>query len=361
MTNLLDTVIGAFKSLMGDGKPELKTASGFKALGNSWFAWWSNNFEDHDGEYFSEKAIDEYVRRVDVGAVPFPELWLWHTPGTKHGRAEWVGRIDHFAVAAGSFDETPAGQAAKAHYAKASGDYGMSHGFTYDPGQKRDGVYEQFNTFEISVLPAKAAANPYTAFSEVFEMEMDEEKRAFLARVLGSDDLAAQLITATEDKSRAMESLDVRYKDFVQMDAPVAMPETAQDEKADPMVDGEDGAPVEDAAPEDAPPPSDMGAFVTAITEDVATLANAVNSLIGKLESVQAEGAAEKARKADEIASLRAEVKALHEAFDLRPRSATTDPATEIERSALTESLKSQVEEDNYEMVLGIRVPKKTS
>jgi hypothetical protein len=358
MSRLLDTVIGAYKALMGDGKPELKTASGFKALGNAWFAWWSNNFEDHDGEYFSEKAIDEYVRRVDVGAVPFPELWLWHTPGTKHGRAEWVGRVGHFAVAAGSFDETPAGQAAKAHYAKASGDYGMSHGFTYDPGQKRDGVYEQFNTFEISVLPAKAAANPYTAFSEVFEMEMDEEKRAFLARVLGSEEMAAQLITATEDKSRAMESLDVRYKDFVQMDAPapVAMPAEAQDEKADPMMDGEDGAPVEDAAPEDAPPPSDMGEFVTAITEDVATLANAVNSLIGKLESVQSSGAAEKARHADEIASLRAEVKALREALDLRPRSATSDPATEIEKSALTESLKAQVEEDNYETVLGLRV-----
>jgi hypothetical protein len=354
MNKLLDTVIGAYKALMGDGKPELKTASGFKALGNSWFAWWSNNFEDHDGEYFSEKAIDEYVRRVDVGAVPFPELWLWHTPGTKHGRAEWVGRVGHFAVAAGSFDETPAGQAAKAHYAKASGDYGMSHGFTYDPGQKRDGVYEQFNTFEISVLPAKAAANPYTAFSEVFEMEMDEEKRAFLARVLGSDELAAQLITATEDKSRAMEQLDVRYKDFVQMDAPAPVDEKAvgEDMPAD-EVAPEDAAPAEDV-PEEGK--SDMGEFVTAITEDLATLANAVNSLIGKVESVQSSSAAEKARHADEIASLRAEVKAMREALDLRPRSATTDPATEIEKSALTESLKAQVEEDNYETVLGLRV-----
>jgi hypothetical protein len=353
--NLIDTIIGAIKSALGEDKPELKTASGFKAIGNSWFAWWSNNFEDHDGEYFSEKAIDEYVRRVDVGAVPFPQLWLWHTPGTKHGKAEWVGRIGHFAVAAGSFEDTPAGKAAQAHYAKAGGDYGMSHGFTYDPGQKCDGVYNQFNTFEISVLPAKAAANPYTAFSEVFEMEMDEEKRAFLARVLGSDELATQLITATEDKSRAMEQLDVRYKDFVQMDAaPIA-------EKAE----GED-MPEDEAAPEDAPPAEDMpeddakmdglGEFVESITEDVSALANAVNGLIGKLEAVTSQGAAEKARHADEIAALRAEVKALREAVDLRPRSATTDPATEIERSALTESLKAQVEEDDFETVLGLRV-----
>jgi hypothetical protein len=354
--NLIDTIIGAFKTALGEGKPELKTATGFKAMGDKWFAWWSNAFEDHDHEFFSAKAIDEYVRRVDVGAVPLPELWLWHTPGTKHGAAEWVGRIGHFAVAAGAFDDTPAGRAAQAHYAKTDGRYGMSHGFTYDPGQKRDGVFHQFNTFELSVLPLDKAANPYTAFSEVFEMDMSEEKFAFLARVLGSEDMAQQLVTATEDKSRAMEQLDVRYKDFVQMDAPVADETLAADAKADlPMEDGEDSEPMEDGE-DAAPPASGLGAFVTTITEDVAMLANAVNSLIGKLDAVQSSGAAEKARQTDEIAALRAEVKTLREAVDLRPRSATTDPATEIERSALTESLKAQVEEDEYETVLGLRV-----
>jgi hypothetical protein len=228
----------------------------------------------------------------------------------------------------------------------------MSHGFTYDPGQKRDKTYYQFNTFELSVLPAKAAANPYTAFTEVFEMEMDGEKRAFLARVLGSEDLAAQLITATEDKSRAMEQLDVRYKDFVQMDAPVAEAVDA------PTEDGaKDDMPMDaPAAGDSAPAPADLGSFVESITEDVAALANAVNGLIGKLEAVTSQGAAEKARHADEIAALRAEVKALREAIDLRPRSATTDPATEVETSALTEAIKAQIAEDEYETVLGLRV-----
>lgn len=349
MANLIDVLINAAKRAIGNGEADMPTASGFKALGSAWFAWWSNNFEDHDGEYFSEKAIDEYVRRVDVGAVPPPELWLWHTPGTKHGAAQWVGRVGHFAVAAGTFDDTPAGKAAQAHYAKASGDYGMSHGFTYDPGQKSDGVFHQFNTFEISVLPAKAAANPYTAFSEVFDMEMDDEKFAFLARVLGSEEVAKQLITATEDKSRAMDALDVRYKDFVRMDEPAVKAESPEEDALE-----DEAAPAEEAPEEKA----DVGAFIESVTEDVAALANVVNSLIGKLEAVQAEGAAEKARYAESEATLRAEVKALREAVDLRPRSATTDPATEIERSALTESLKAQVEEDEYETVLGLRVAK---
>jgi len=349
MANLIDVLINAAKRAIGNGEADVPAAAGFKALGSVWFAWWSNSFQDHDDEYFAEKAIDEYVRRVDVGAVPYPELWLWHTPGTKHGQAEWVGRIGHFAVAAGSFDDTPAGKAAQAHYAKAGGDYGMSHGFTYDPGQKSDGVFHQFNTFEISVLPAKAAANPYTAFSEVFDMEMDDEKFAFLARVLGSEEVAKQLITATEDKSRAMDALDVRYKDFVRMDEPAVKAEPPEEDALE-----DEAAPTEEAPEEKA----DVGAFIESVTEDVAALANVVNSLIGKLEAVQAEGAAEKARYAESEATLRAEVKALREAVDLRPRSATTDPATEIERSALTESLKAQVEEDEYETVLGLRVAK---
>lgn len=326
----------------------------FKAIGSRWYALWSNSFQDHDDEYFAEKAIDEYVRRVDVGAVPYPELWLWHTPGTKHGQAEWVGRIGHFAVAAGSFDDTPAGKAAQAHYAKAGGDYGMSHGFTYDPGQKSDGVFHQFNTFEISVLPAKAAANPYTQFSEVFEMEMDDEKFAFLARVLGSEEIAQQLVTATEDKSRAMEALDVRYKDFVRMDEPAVKAEDNEEDTPETEAVPDEDTPTE-ATPEEK---ADVGAFIEGITEDVAALANVVNSLIGKLEEAQTEGAAEKARRAGEVAELRAEVKALSEALDLRPRSASTDPATEIERSALTESLKAQIEQDDYETVLGLRVRK---
>lgn len=336
MTNLINAIV---RAVLGSDKPELKTGAGFKALGNAWFAWWSNNFIDHDGEYFAEKAIDEYVRRVDVGAVPYPELWLWHTPGTRHGQAEWVGRIGHFAVAAGSFDDTPAGRAAQAHYAKAGGDYGMSHGFTYDPGQKSDGVFHQFNTFEISVLPAKAAANPYTQFSEVFEMEMDDEKFAFLARVLGSEEIAQQLVTATEDKSRAMEALDVRYKDFVRMDEPAVKAEDDEEDTPETEAVPDEDTPTETTPEEKA----DVGAFIEGITEDVAALANVVNSLIGKLEAAQTEGAAEKARRAGEVAELRAEVKALSEALDLRPRSASTDPATEIRKDDLTDAIKQQL------------------
>jgi hypothetical protein len=339
MTNPISAAVDALKTALGIGGPQIKTNTGFKAFGNTWFAWWSNNFEDRDGELFSEKAIDEYVRRVDVGAVPPPELWLWHTPGTRIGAAEWVGRIGHFACAAGKFDATDAGIAAQQHFGK-SADNGMSHGFYYETDQKSDdGIYHQFNTFEISVLPREKAANPYTAFEEVFDMEMSDEKRQWLAQVLGDSELTDRLITATEERSKAMEALDVRYKDLVQMDAPAPADEPVVEAEA-----AKDDMPMEAAPAEDsAPAPADLGSFVESITEDVAVLANAVNGLIGKLDSVMQSGAAEKAKREDEIAALRAEVKSLREAIDLRPRSATTDTATEIQNSALTAEFKQQL------------------
>lgn len=104
--------------------------TGFKVVGNNWFARYSNAFEDREGEYFPAKAIDGYIARVDSGVTPAPELWIWHEP-IVIGKALTVARIGHFAVAVGTFHETPLGQAAKqylsTHKAK------LSHGFMFEP------------------------------------------------------------------------------------------------------------------------------------------------------------------------------------------------------------------------------------
>lgn len=288
----------------------------FKAVGDRWFAAWTNNFEDRDGEWFSEKAIEEYVQRVDVGVVPMPELWLWHVPGTRHGVADMVGAAGHFAVASGTFDDTEVGRAAKAHYAKGR-DYAMSHGFTYDADQKQDGVYHQFNTFELSVLPEKAAANLFTSFQGVKEMELSAEKVTFLKKVLG-DEKADMVLEKVESESKAIEELGVRYKDFVTMS------------KEDMPVDEEVVAAEEDdeeAAKDD---------LFESVLEDVGVIANAVNAIMDKLsaneERYVQEGEAGKARDAKQAsletkyAALEAQVKTLNKALaDMKadaPRSA---------------------------------------
>lgn len=298
--------------------------SGFKVYGNKWVGWWTNNFKDKQGEIITEKAIDSYIWRADKGLVSMPPLRFLHVPGSEHGRTEFLGREGHYAIAAGTFDDTPLGQRAAEVYARSGKRYAMSHGFVYRNADKQNGVYHQFNTYEISVLPAKAAANPFTQFEEV-STKMDAYKEKALRDFFG-EELAASIITNTQNMSKALEDIGVSFKDMT------------------PPVESEDPA-----------------AEVQAVKAVEATLGGLINDLTA--DSAAAVEMAEKSVKMivsqkTEIDALRAEVKSLREAVDLRPRSASTDPATEIERTALTESLKAQVEEDEYETVLGLRVRK---
>lgn len=222
-------VVDTLNDILGaaglDGRKQT-TFNAFKAYGNHWFAAWTNNFEDRDGEFFSSKAIDDYIARVDSGLVPPPELWLFHTPGSRIGQAKAVGRIGHFAVAWGEFDDTPRGIAARAYF-KQHPQQGVSHGFTFDPAAFKDRVYHQFNTFELSPLPERWAANTYATFEGVKNMGLSEDKRAYLADVLGEDE-AARVIAGYEDKSKALAEL-VTFKQF---DTPTDATETPAVEQA---------------------------------------------------------------------------------------------------------------------------------
>jgi len=186
----------------------------FKSIGNNhWLGVFTNNFQDKEGEWFSERAIDAYIQRVDTGIVPPPELWLYHVPGSRLGQAGMVGRVGHFVLAMGEYDNTGAAQRAKAYFMKPRRKWRMSHGFTFDEDEFRDGVYHQFNTFEISVLPAEVAANPFTTFEDVTTMKMlDESKLRVLREVL--QDEADSVIASLEGASKALEESGINFKDF---------------------------------------------------------------------------------------------------------------------------------------------------
>ncbi|MGB1286714.1 MAG: hypothetical protein ACPG7F_09300 [Aggregatilineales bacterium] len=204
--------------------------SGFKVFENNrWLAWWTNNFEDREGEIFSEKAIERYIQRAETRIVPMPELWTYHIPGSRAGIADMVGGIGHFAIATGTFDDTPTGQATKAYYEKHAAR--MSHGYTYHPDDLRDGVYHDFNTFELSLLPPGAEANSFTHFEEVKTMQLNAQQVAHLEKVLGKEE-AARIVADTETQSKALEAMNVAYKDFTTPDDPAETPEVQQAAKA---------------------------------------------------------------------------------------------------------------------------------
>lgn len=138
----------------------------FKGLDNRryWIAKYTNNFKDRENEYFTDAAHDDYVNKVTDGTYPMPELWTYHTRNTRHGVAERVWKSGGFVFALGSFDDTPEAQKAYAFYRRNRGKIKLSHGFYYPSSAKKDGVYHQYRTFEISTLPAGVEANPYTDF-----------------------------------------------------------------------------------------------------------------------------------------------------------------------------------------------------
>lgn len=205
----------------------------FKAIGNGfWVGWYSNNFEDRDEEIVAAEGHDKFIRRLKAGIMPMPELRFWHIPGSGHGKALWVDRIDHMMVAVGRYDDTPLGHLMEKHYETTDRAYGMSQGFTATKSKHfKNGVWYDLNTFEISTLPPEKAANVMTLFSEVKSMASQESLallKDILVKGLGQESGEAEfqnVLSVTETMNKEAEKLGVRYKDFTdpaKVDAPAS-------------------------------------------------------------------------------------------------------------------------------------------
>lgn len=195
-----------------------------------WHAVFTNNFEDREGEILSAKAHERYEQRVNMGLVPMPELWTWHTKGTEHGLADAVWFNNHFMHAIGHFtgDEKSIEKSVQ-FYQKNP--VKLSHGFTSPEWAIKDGVFDDYNTFEITTLPPRAAANVYTSFEDIKEMPLTEAKRQWIEAQFGKDKLA-EIEAADDKRAKALDDLKVTYKDFANTTPePTAQP-TQESDKA---------------------------------------------------------------------------------------------------------------------------------
>lgn len=227
------TALQRFREFIGIA-PRDDAFTVFKAADGKWHwhAVFTNNFQDREGEILTDKAHDTYIARLDMGLVPMPVLQAWHTPGTEHGEADIVWRSDHFVHAAGHFYDTPLAEKAIAFYRKNAGKIKMSHGFV-SPEWAFDGKhYDDYNTIEITTLPPHAAANPYTSFEELMAMKaMSEEKRRHLETMFGKDKVA-EIEAADDKRAKALQELEVEYKDFSQVTPDEKKPDSTATEKA---------------------------------------------------------------------------------------------------------------------------------
>lgn len=197
-----------FKGL--DGKPR-------------WFARYTNNFEDLEGDVFTEKAHDKTIARINAGLIPPPYLTFWHLQGTEHGQAEHVVRDGHTVMAWGTFDETPFTQKCLTFYQKNRGQIKLSLGAfvpkwarSTHPDIRRN-VYTDYNAVHITTLPPGLArpANPFTTFSEDMTMALKPEQKALLVKEFGQDE-ADRIERDNETLNKTLEQL-VQFKDFADL------------------------------------------------------------------------------------------------------------------------------------------------
>lgn len=275
-----------------------------------WIAKHTNAYEDRDGEILSEKAHEGYIKRLDMGLVPMPELWTWHVKGTKHGQADVVFGVGKIVVAVGHFDDTPQAKQAIQFYRKNAGRIKLSHGFTAPQWAFKNGVYEVYNTFEITTLPDGAESNPYTSFEEVKAMQPDAKKLEWVANVLGKE-VAARVVSETEQHDKALMDLNVRYKDYADVEA-----------KPDGELEGE---------------PNVAKAFV-----DLVETQGGIMALVANMDKALQQQIAVNKGLAEELAALKTLVNA-------PPRRSSEDDSTVLSEDATNEVKESLAQYDKDE------------
>lgn len=220
---LIDSIMTSIKQFLstnaGSSQPDKEQKSGFKVLPDGkWYAFWTNNAQDKMGEWFAEKAIDNYVERVNSGEVPYPALWYWHMP-VMAGKAEYITKIDHVVLAVGSFNDDALGNKMRTYFERTNKQHSVSHGFIYPKSAFVDNTYHHFTTFEISPLPTGKEANAYTSFQSIKELETmpysDDQVKA-LSAIVGEKE-AQEILGRAEAQNKALEQAGVSFKDANQV------------------------------------------------------------------------------------------------------------------------------------------------
>lgn len=180
-----------------------------------WIGFVSANFKDRDREIFPADVHQEYIDFLDK-TKQYPELRIWHTPGTRFGVADWA-EFDHgFLMMSGTIDK---GKEAIAETIAQMPDQGMSHGFKFQ--YREPGVIGFYRTFEVSVLPLTHAALPWTKLEITKETSMKPEKRQYLEQVLGKDRVEA-IIGQADSLQKSLVAAGIEWKDFDPNPAPPA-------------------------------------------------------------------------------------------------------------------------------------------
>jgi hypothetical protein len=186
-----------------------------QADGATRFAVWAtNNRRDKDrpAQILTEKAHKDFLAYLDANPDKAPELWHWHTPGTRYGKADTWDYCDGFMLYSGLIDE---GKEKEAEFGPDE-TIGVSHGFYQLAHDATLEHIDGYRTFEVSDLPLSRAANPYTSYSVIRKeasMNLSPEKRAYLVKRMG-EQRVAELEQNGDALKQAADALGIEQKEL---------------------------------------------------------------------------------------------------------------------------------------------------
>lgn len=356
----------------------------------------SNSYQDRDDETIKTKALQEYVDSawvVSDKCLPENPLYFWHDDQAPIGDIVWTDMEGPFLLEVAKErrnaplllrGETFTMQTT----VKALWDalernpkirWAASHGFKYPPSAlSKDGVYSRIKKFETSVLPLKAAANPYT-FAGVIDMADKDKVLDSLAETPG---LAKLFRKNVRNVKRTLDEAGIEHKekDLTAVKGIVEDLDTAIAEFAAKLTDGadketliqelheavmealtkgphaepdEDNAETEmeyDAETEPAPAAGDMAPVMSkqvnlldrlitsqeALVEDSTKTRDSIKTVADAIKPL--------AQVPTAVKAMEKRIKALEDRLSGKPRRASIDESTVVDDDELTEKAKEQLE-----------------
>jgi len=289
-----------------------------------WLALWSNKYRDRDNppEILSNAAHLDFVKAVNTGEWPYPELHIWHIPGSAWGDATYIDydEVNGIAIAGGTV--RPGLETVAKALNSAAVRTLVSHGMPRKEIQRDPddpSIITRYRSAEISPLPDYAAANELTGFviSETGgNMEVQKSFKERLTTFFKGDEAKADEIaelldlTGTEAKEAGLECKEAE---------PKAEEKVEEEVKAESDIE----TPTEEPAPDTPEPASrkEVEDVVVRLTELMGDTNTTIKSL------------------ADSMQTLITRVSALEESDEKK----ITELAASTPRASLTEIVNSSI------------------
>lgn len=317
-----------------------------------WLAVYSNKYrdQDHPPEILAEVAHQTFIKEVEQGKYEYPDLWHWHIPGTKWGKADWLAydKATGFTLASGYVDEGHEGEAELVM--ALSEPLLVSHGMPIksierDPNDPS--VITRYVSVEISPLPSYAAANKLTGFKLMKEstMAIPDEKKDYLRLVGLTDDKISEIEADLGNKAKQAQDEQLDFKeDETKPETEVEEATVDADEKEGDEPE-QDVEPTETEAPEFATRQEVADAIVTAVKP----LSDSVSELAASIKEMTKTDEEKISQKATDIPATSIA------AIVARQLSVKDADVTRVDgRSSLAKDKPDEAETETKEVVTGI-------